>query len=766
MADEKVRQIQQWLNFQYNFGIDEDGYTGGITVNALKKALQIELGLEPDGSFGPTTESTFNTMFPNGLNAERAPLANNKKNIIYILRGGFYCRGIDGGIIDITNPDSYTFNYELGNGIMEMKTQLGIQNPDELTTAREMKAVLTTDAYVLVSSGDSKVREIQQALNRKYLNILGDYLPTNGLYERNTNTAIKKAIQSEIGVTVDGSWGNATKNALPALTLGSTRTNLVYLLQYLLYLNGFDPNGFDGSFGNGARTAVINFQSLMHLEVDGSVGPQTWFALVLSCGDTSRSANACDTRFEITATRAQVLKDNGYQVVGRYITGGDFKELREGELEVIFNAGLKAFLIYQDNNRQIGDFTYGKGVKAAAEALKGAIKHKIPTNTVIYFAVDMDIYEDQIESNIVPFFQGINDYIADKYKVGIYGPRLVCQRISKRDLAISSFVADMSTGYSCNIGQKIPDNWCYDQFVEISNFNNDFDIDKVIYNGKLSALSSIDETSETENPNLEVENFLKEAYLLAKEYNNGQATYKQINTLVLQYIASSTYDSNLWNFLFNFNEDGIQSIKNNISKDCRNSGFYDIRTNTSIGLPHLAASIYCILNQKTGIGSVDATIADLTGWAGDLLTFAGEFEEGLKDNKYPNCSEELISQLLGSDDSLGFGLEDFLQDIDAWNLYNNLNNFPINVAFKMYYDSSSNRYDGFVNNRLEYGYVPSEGSTDYDKIYMLAKQYLELDFSTASDIVTSIFRALLIKPFSRKDMIENIAKAFAHKLTS
>lgn len=270
--DVKVLAVQNWLNFTYGgnqnwIHIEEDGITGVGTIMGLIRGLQSELGLDMDGIFGENTKKIFDEKFPNGLNVEDNPKEDYKKRIIYILRGGMYCRGIDGGNLDYGVVNG--FDEKLKAGIKEMKTQLGIENPSELTKGIEMKAVLTTDAYTLVDGGDSKVREIQQNLNRKYLGELGSYLPTNGLYERYTNVAIKKAIQVEIGVDADGEWGNATKNALPTLSRGSNKKNLIYLLQYLLYLNGYDPNGFDGGFGGGVENAVLRAQSMYRLDQDG-----------------------------------------------------------------------------------------------------------------------------------------------------------------------------------------------------------------------------------------------------------------------------------------------------------------------------------------------------------------------------------------------------------------------------------------------------------------------------------------------------------------
>lgn len=764
MTDQKVLETQKWLNDTYSLGLDEDGITGRGTVTGLIKALQTELGVSADGDFGNGTKNAFDNMFNNGLSKETSNTTQTTKNIIRIINGGFWCRGIE-----TEYTDQFYFTSDTENAVKILKTQLGLNNPDGVVSGLEVKAILTTDAYTL--QGDSSIREIQQALNRKYINILGEYIATNGIYERNTNKAIIKAIQSEVNVDIDGGWGNQTKNALPVLGPGSSNTNLVYILQYLLYLNGFNPNGFDGAYGNGVTNAVKSFQTLYMLDSDGYCGKQTWSALVVSCGDTSRSANACDTRFEITPERAQVLKNNGYEVVGRYLTGGEFKELRDGELSVIFNAGLKAFIIYQKNNRVIGDFSYEKGKAAAIEASGAANRHKLPQNTVIYFAVDLDVYEEQIDSSIKPYFEGINDNISNRYRVGIYAPRLVCKKIADYNLSVSSFVADMSTGYSCNIGQKIPENWCYDQFVEISNFNNDFDIDKVTYNGKIEALSSLSSDTDYDNVNYRVIDFLTEAYNLAKQYYGDDASITDCNLLVLQYVAQNGYDSLDWSVIANYDKNGIEYIENHISKDERDLVIYIDEINQVISMPHLMVSACCVIKDRTGISNTDAIIADLTGWAGDLLYFAAQFEKAYNETtSYPSLDVDYIAQLIGNDESLGFGLEDFIQDIDAWNFYETLKINPIDVAFENYYITNKvNRYNGFVTNRIKYGRLPSDvvdTDTDFIKIAKLARSYLSQDWTTTSGIVSTLFTMLKTGRVTSKIIIENTAQAFAKKVTS
>ena len=56
----------------------------------------------------------------------------------------------------------------------------------------------------------------------------------------------------------------------------------------------------------------------------------------------------------------------------------------------------------------------------------------------------------------------------NKYRIGVYGSRNICQKVCSLTKAESSFVADMSTGYSGNLGYSMPNNWAFEQFHEYS----------------------------------------------------------------------------------------------------------------------------------------------------------------------------------------------------------------------------------------------------------------------------------------------------------
>lgn len=69
--------------------------------------------------------------------------------------------------------------------------------------------------------------------------------------------------------------------------------------------------------------------------------------------------------------------------------------------------------------------------------------------------------------------------------MGVYGSRNICQRIFSEGLSQTSFVADMSSGYSGNSGYPLPENWAFDQIdtVHIEEGESFIEIDKNVASG-------------------------------------------------------------------------------------------------------------------------------------------------------------------------------------------------------------------------------------------------------------------------------------------
>lgn len=792
--DLQVFKVQEWLNLEYGDVdgyemIKPDGITGNLTVQALIRALQIELQVTPiDGIMGLSTAKAFDNYYPNGLSKETY---SKNRNIMAILTGGFYCRGID--------PGSFTtlFDDAVLNAVKTLQDQIGIEQ-NGIVNSKLMGAVLTTNAFTLSNNGDSSIRLIQQDLNDKYSQYFSSYIPTNGIVARETMDGLLMGVQAEIGATVDGFWGNETISKLPTIPSSQSTQRLVYLLQYALYINGYDPNGFDGLFGNGVIEAIKKCQSEYLLTVDGYCGKQTWGALLVSCGDTTRSANACDTRFKISNSSAQKLANDGYEVIGRYIVGGDYKELREGELNIIFSKGMKAFLIYQRYDRNITNFGPIEGGRAAVNANGAIIKHKIPVNSTIYFAIDLDVYEHQIETYVIPYFEGIKKYFNSNYNIGIYGPRLVCQKVIERGLAKSCFLADMSYKFSCNVGQKIPENWSFDQYQEVPGYyqdpetNESIDIDKVIYSGNGNTISSISNNLpnfETVNTNSGLYNKLDYVYNLAKNFSPN-STVAYWNYLVLYYFSYPDYSNAAWRLLAGYVPGWIDYVNSRLPDNESDETYspqtyiYDRKLNYSIKIAHLAIVLESILNNSTVVFTtyIDSTgneikvmapsdseitfsnkqsvITDLCGWAGDLIQLLG--------NTDIKVGFEGTYNSIGSEGGT-FDLEDLVQDIDAVNLFKELKNTPIKDVFYNYYENDNNyRFSNFIKNRVFIGSLPSQvtaNSSNYEIAKALAHQYVAKE-GIIPGILVELFNFLNYNGYDSKAWDQIAPEAFAKRINN
>lgn len=527
-GDDMVYLTQRWLNQEYGhvagFGsVPENGKTGWDTVYGLTRALQIELGITSlANNFGPTTQRLY------GQNPlQRQDGVTNRK--FAILQGALWCKGYCPGYnlyeaADGTIVFNGVFDADVEEAVIELKTDAGFINPNGVVTVNVMKALMTMDTFKLLSSygGTAAVREMQQKLNRKYEAYTG-ITPCDGVYGRNTNKALIYALQAEEGLptsVANGNFGNTTKLCCPEIPYirnstaarrypgtssgsyysASQIASITELLQFALLVNGFDVGEIDGVFGPATQQALRAFQKKMSIPQTGKADKTTWLSLFVSCGDTSRSAKAADCATILTAAKAKTLYDNGYRYIGRYLTGtyngGISKAITRAEAQIIFDAGLNFFPIYQTSANSNSYFTSAQGTKDAKAAITAAASLGIPANTIIYFAVDYDCLDYQITSNVIPYFESVHEVMSNSiYRTGIYGTRNACTRVSEKGYACSSFVGDMSTGFSGNLGFSMPDNWAFDQFytTSIGSGSGYLEIDKDGFSGRDYGVSKLDE---------------------------------------------------------------------------------------------------------------------------------------------------------------------------------------------------------------------------------------------------------------------------------
>lgn len=498
-VDSMLLKSQQWLNENFSsnsaFGsVPEDGTSRRATVNGCIRALQIRLGIvNTADNFGQGTESLFKSTYKNGIVQQEYPSTEEDK-VYGIIQCALWTKGYSTGSSSITKH----FYDGTGNAVKALKRDLGISSDSSTVTLNVMKFLLSMKQSKKVSGGIDDIRTIQQRLNNRYEPYIG-LIPTDGSMTRETSKALIIALQITEDIDpslATGNFGKTTKERLPVLpdtinSLSSEKKNeFVDLIRYSLCANGIQVSLDTSEWNTEVSDAIGEFQQLMELPYNKKADVNTWMSLFLSSGNPDRSSVASDTRFEMTSARIEYLKENGISIVGRYLTG-DSKSLRPGEAQRLLNAGIRFFPIFQETyySDNVTKYNYNLGVSDARKAISKARQYGIPAGNIIYFAIDFDPTQDQIDTYVVPYFQAIKENIGE-YCVGVYGTRNVCWNLI--NIAKASFVSDMSTGYSGNKGFKMPRNWNFDQFSEIKGIGTTkWDLDKTAYSGLYPPVTSL-----------------------------------------------------------------------------------------------------------------------------------------------------------------------------------------------------------------------------------------------------------------------------------
>lgn len=797
--DSRVLQTQKWLNETYgNISgfptVDEDGITGHSTFKALIYALQIEIGISnPDGVFGNDTLSKCPTLSESSNPNEETP-----SNIIYILQGSLWCKGISpGGFTGVFGPAT-------ANAIYKFQVAAGIER-DKIVYPYILQGIMNTDGYTFRSTDDiydTYRHEVQMGLNKYYGSKIGLIAP-NGVWERKSHKNLIKAIQIEWGAVVDGSFGSGTLSKAPTLSIKTNGyTNSKRLLQWCLAINGFYSGSLEGTFGTDTYNSLYAFQEFVCLGADGICGKQTWASLITSCGYSRRSATALDTSKKISEENAAAIKNAGYTDIGRYLTNtpnGTFdKAMTQNELNILKSAGLNVFPIFQTRGNKASYFTAYQGISDANTAKKAAQAFGFPPSATIYFCVDYDVLMADIENNIIPYFQNIKEQIGSSYKIGAYGPRYICTKLANMHLTTSSFVCDMSTGFTCNIGQKMPLNWAYDQFTEIHVADSAFsgvDYDKCIASPRKTATAPSDFISYTpeELPGLSSDSLeiFENLYNLAYEYLeslSGPTTgvYPSVlgaNKIVLAYLRQPKYVGTSWSAIAGPVEEPFNSLLAERYPEINIDDIYlnDPVTNRQIEIKHFAVTLGSLI---TYVAVIDTYLDPLTdafaGWAGDLMQVGGTIGESMSmggTNYFlkPSVLYTAIGSMEGELDDCkfwfkkdgnilykteaGFDYVDLVQDIDAYNISKlySLNTLPLHTALDKYYNVDGHavkRYSIFEKYLLE--------EFNSSSLYEVAKKFTCLEGLTVKAM--NLFFASKFGSFDNSEYGEVLATAFADKL--
>lgn len=364
---------------------------------------------------------------------------------------------------------------------------------------------------------------------------------------------------------------------------------------------------------------------------------------------------------------ANELYNRGFRYIGRYLSnveGGADKALTTAEIQILLTAGLKIFPIFQESEHipVPTDFTKATGKTDAAKALKAALALGIKQRTTIYFAVDCDMMEDQVMGYALPYFEGIHEVLdnSEYYKVDVYGARNTCIKVRAAYPGTNCFVANMSSGYSGNLGYRMPDNWLFEQYIEKKNYaiaGTSFDLDYDIASNSAEGITAVDINSNlddyvppfnpsvdglmTEKPTIRILDLLPAITWLEERYydlyditNPTDAQKRVCSQAVCDFLCQYVYNDLKWKYVapkndhfINYinvhyannpnyvalypyiyatvNEDGEepQTIRPQLVKD-GHLGLFE--------LPHLAIVIKCYMQSPVP--------GEWSAWAGDFAT--------------------------------------------------------------------------------------------------------------------------------------------------
>jgi hypothetical protein len=180
-----------------------------------------------------------------------------------------------------------------------------------------------------------------------------------------------------------------------------------------------------------------------------------------------------------TDATVQCFKQGGYRFVGRYyfnLTKTIKEKFTRDEALRICAAGMQLVAVYENASNQYSYFTAAKGASDAAGALQQAADLGQPEGSVIYFTVDYDASEDEIDANITDYFKAVNEGIDGRYEIGVYGSGLTCTKMLDAELATYAWLS-CSSGWN---GSKTFTRWNIKQAVETQICGLDCDPDQSI----------------------------------------------------------------------------------------------------------------------------------------------------------------------------------------------------------------------------------------------------------------------------------------------
>ncbi len=189
-----------------------------------------------------------------------------------------------------------------------------------------------------------------------------------------------------------------------------------------------------------------------------------------------------DTPYSVAAL-APALAAMDVQCVIRYYNRQNTakfpnKKLTAVEAKALSELGMSIAVVFQQNNRDLEDFSAANARDDAQQALIDAASVAQPGGTAIYFAVDNDFFRPAELDVIIGYFAGVCEefkHAGTGYRLGVYGSGTVAQALLDEHLVDHVWIA-RALGWSGSRTFLKSDRWdLFQDAVDLKFENIDYD---------------------------------------------------------------------------------------------------------------------------------------------------------------------------------------------------------------------------------------------------------------------------------------------------
>ncbi|MDR6609071.1 DUF2272 domain-containing protein [Pseudomonas synxantha] len=139
------------------------------------------------------------------------------------------------------------------------------------------------------------------------------------------------------------------------------------------------------------------------------------------------------------------LKQKNVTAIGRYYSSRAWKRITRKEALDISGAGMKIFVVFEDNGDPV--LTFDNGVYHAQIATVQARGVGQPEGSAIYFALEHlpHGYKSKHLPGIMEYVRGIKECFGGRYKVGVYSNGVVCEALLEAELCVYTWLSASSS---------------------------------------------------------------------------------------------------------------------------------------------------------------------------------------------------------------------------------------------------------------------------------------------------------------------------------